>query len=1005
MIRYSSIRFAVLGGLALGSSLLGATEPLIPLPKIVVSEDATGLEDFAAREVRRYLYLRTGKLTEVSAASKAAPGQAGLIVVGRKDRPMIKDLVWDPAAKLSLATLKAQEFWLKTLLVKGRRVWVIAGGDDVGTLYAAYGFAEALGVRFYLHGDVIPDDRLDLPLPVLDDREMPLFDLRGIQPFHDFPEGPDWWNRDDYLSVMAQLPKLRMNFFGLHTYPEGRPNAEPTVWIGRPEETDERGRVSASYPSSYQNTLRGNWGYAPRKTSDFVFGAGQLFAEDGFGNDVMRGFVPRPEDDDGCNEVFNRAGEVLRDAFTFGRSLGIKTCVGTETPLVVPQAVQARLKAAGHDPRDGEVVREVYEGMFRRAAAAYPLDYYWLWTPEHWTWQGTKQTEVWDTLGDIGLAVAAAKRAEAPFQLATCGWVLGPEDDRAKFGRVLPPNVAVSCINRQVGMEPVDPAFQQVSGRGKWAIPWLEDDPALTSPQLWVGRMRRDAADARRYGCDGLFGIHWRTKAIAPNVSALAKAAWDQSSWNTQPLLPRATSIEPGAQGGQFAAFPDQTIAGADHETVYQTIRFDASTYNLPVPNGACRVQLKFCEPHHEEAGKRVFGVNIQGQRVVERLDIFERAGGNAALDLSFDYIVVTNGWLTIEFLPIIENPSIAGIVVEAGGRPWKINCGGPQYEDFLPDWPPTPASDLNFIAAGDFYLDWAAQSFGPEVAHRVAAILADRDGRLPRPSEWLQGPGGIKPDPRPWDLVRREYDFVERLEVLASEVRGRGNIDRFDYWLNTFQYLRAMGRLRCAWSEFTNAFQAVRSGPSAETKRTSAMEQVLPLRVQLVAQLREVYDHLLATVSTPGELGTVANWEQHILPGLIEKPGEELRDLMGRDLPSEAVLNPVYRGPTRLIVPTTRSSYSVAEPFALRLLLLSEQMPREGFVHWRKMGQGGFEKIPVEHVGRGVFQATFPMQATAGMSFEYYVEMTEVSGAKVRFPTTAPTLNQTLVRMPMPPR
>ena len=51
-------------------------------------------------------------------------------------------------------------------------------------------------------------------------------------------------------------------------------------------------------------------------------------------------------------------------------------------------------------------------------------------------------------------------------------------------------------------------------------------------PQLWAGRMRCDAADALQYGCTGLMGIHWRTRILAPNVSALAKAAWDQTGWN-----------------------------------------------------------------------------------------------------------------------------------------------------------------------------------------------------------------------------------------------------------------------------------------------------------------------------------------------------------------------------------------------------------------------------------------------------------------------------------------
>ena len=90
----------------------------------------------------------------------------------------------------------------------------------------------------------------------------------------------------------------------------------------------------------------------------------------------------------------------------------------------------------------------------------------------------------------------------------------------------------MSCINRNVGFAPVEAGFARVQGRPEWAIPWLEDDPALIIPQLWVGRMRRDAADALAYGCSGLLGIHWRTRILGPNVSALAKAAWDQKPWN-----------------------------------------------------------------------------------------------------------------------------------------------------------------------------------------------------------------------------------------------------------------------------------------------------------------------------------------------------------------------------------------------------------------------------------------------------------------------------------------
>jgi hypothetical protein len=361
---------------------------------ILSPRDASPLEGLAAREVRRYIYLRTQRLLPIISNPGAAQ-KADVILVARKDRALIKNAAAGASdVAVSLDGLSAQNYWLKTIPRSpvprpGHKVprasyqlLLLTGGDDLGTLYAAYRFAECLGIRFHLHGDVIPDEQANWTLPVLDERAAPLFALRGIQPFHDFPEGPDWWNRDDYLAIIAQLPKLRMNFIGLHTYPEGRPNAEPTVWIGLPQDAGSDTQVKFSYPSSYMNTLRGNWGYAPQRTSEFIFGSAQLFEREDYGPEVMFGAMPSPENPDICNRVFDRTANLLRDAFAFARQLGVKTCVGTETPLIVPKPVQERLKAMNKNPADLAVVQELYEGVFRRAARAYPLDYYWFWTPE-----------------------------------------------------------------------------------------------------------------------------------------------------------------------------------------------------------------------------------------------------------------------------------------------------------------------------------------------------------------------------------------------------------------------------------------------------------------------------------------------------------------------------------------------------------------------------------------------------------------------------------------------
>ena len=362
------------------------------VPGVFVARDATWHERAAAAEVRRYLYLTTGELPALREARSLSRIPAGAVAILEKSGPFARG--WsDAAAAAKLAALGPEDYWLKSVPAGSGRAVLVAGGSGPAVLYGAYQLAEKLGVRFSLEGDVVPDGKIAPPAFDLDETGRPLFAVRGIQPFHDFPEGPDWWTLENYKAVLSQLPKLRMNFFGLHTYPENpskekgaTPNAEPTVWIGRAEDFGPDGKTTAAYPASYQNTARGNWGYESKRTGDFHFGASLLFERDDFGNDVMDGLSPDPAGPAAENEVFDRAAAVFKDAFTLARRLGVKTCVGTETPLTVPAPVRQRLIASGRDPKDPAVVKDLYKAMFGRIAAAYPVDYYWFWTWEGWTW-------------------------------------------------------------------------------------------------------------------------------------------------------------------------------------------------------------------------------------------------------------------------------------------------------------------------------------------------------------------------------------------------------------------------------------------------------------------------------------------------------------------------------------------------------------------------------------------------------------------------------------------
>jgi len=162
---------------------------------IVSPSDATTAEYLAAQEVRRYVYLRTGKLLPIVRSDTNLPSKTPLIIVGQKDRPAIRRIT-DKNAELASSTdsLESQQYLIKTIVSRAssprfegetpstRQALLITGGDSIGTLYAAYRFAEHLGVRFYMHGDTIPDERIALAIPDLDEKGKPLFETRGGNP-------------------------------------------------------------------------------------------------------------------------------------------------------------------------------------------------------------------------------------------------------------------------------------------------------------------------------------------------------------------------------------------------------------------------------------------------------------------------------------------------------------------------------------------------------------------------------------------------------------------------------------------------------------------------------------------------------------------------------------------------------------------------------------------------------------------------------------------------------
>lgn len=959
---------------------------------IVHPKHATAQEVLAAREIRRYLYLRTEVLLPILACDDL-PSHTSGFAVARKG--------------------EGDDYRISTHHSSEGGKWIrVEGGCDGGVLYAAYRIAEHMGVRFALHGDIIPDQRISLHFPDIEETGVPRFALRGILPFHDFPEGPDWWNEDDYLGVIAQLPKLRLNFIGLHTYPEKHPahpryyNAEPGVWIGLPEDAgcQEDKRVRASYPARHFTTQSEVWGFTPRLTNEYSDGASSLYDRDDYGAAYMKGMTPWPHYDADENELFDRFGQLLQRAYGFAKKLGIRTCIGTEVPLTIPDKLQTRLSQAGYDPDDPAVASRLYEGIFTRILHTHELDYYWLWTPESWIWKGNTAQQATAVLREIQIAIEAACKLDTPFALATCGWVLGPQQDRAHYDDQLPDNISFACINPQFGLGTVDPAFAKITQRPKWAIPWLEDDPGMILPQLWVGRIRRDARDAAAYGCTGLMGIHWRTKIMDANITALAESGWNQAASKPEDGLEGKEATYPVecAIGGEpvvLAAFSDeQELSEA---SIYHTARRGADGYRLLQPAGDYQVvlHLRTVLSSEDPAILRliVYGhTEANGRSRVVDVSAWERR--NEPCVVTMPSVHVRNEELGILLQPIKGEACLCGIEIRGqttAGEAYQrfINCGGEAIDGFETDLPAVPRCERH-LPVFDFYLDWAQARFGSEAGEDIARLFASMDGQLPRPVVWETGPGStLVPDRSPWEWVSQGYAFVESFEALRDSIRGPGNLERYDYWLNQFRYLRCAARIGCEWGVYEEAEDLTNAADNIRVKRELARQLLLPIRMRLIGLLGEWNRLLLATVSTPGELGTVANVQQQAMYKLVNEAGLRLEGLLEEPLPPDAWPSSAYTGEPRIMVPTTRTLIGEEEPLHLTVLFLGVQ-PESASLHWKLLGTNRYDRIPLCHVARGVYRAAIP----AGQGdIEYYIE-DPVSG--LRYPATAGSMNQTVVRL-----
>lgn len=142
-------------------------------------------------------------------------------------------------------------------------------------------------------------------------------------------------------------------------------------------------------------------------------------------------------------------------------------------------------------------------------------------------------------------------------------------------------------------------------------------------------------------------------------------------------------------------------ISETAYPDVYQRVRFGSTWYyDIPVPEPAkYTVKLHFAELWHD-AGKRIFHVDLEDNRVLENFDIAAEVGRETALVKTFEGVAVVDGELSIDFSSVSDRAMVSAIEIFKTGETltvddpfagltplYRFNAGGDPVTTSGTDW------------------------------------------------------------------------------------------------------------------------------------------------------------------------------------------------------------------------------------------------------------------------------------------------------------------------------
>ncbi len=180
---------------------------------VIINENAPELERFAAEQLCDYLEKLFGIQTRPMSSMSEEAGT--LFLIGSLDT---ETAVQGTTEENQSPSISEQGFILRRVQCQGCPSLMVRGGSPRATLWAVYELVEHWGVRYLLHGDVLPPLG-KFYLPDVDIVMEPTLSIRQWRVINDFACGPEAWGMGDYRLVLDQLVKLKFNRILLSVWP------------------------------------------------------------------------------------------------------------------------------------------------------------------------------------------------------------------------------------------------------------------------------------------------------------------------------------------------------------------------------------------------------------------------------------------------------------------------------------------------------------------------------------------------------------------------------------------------------------------------------------------------------------------------------------------------------------------------------------------------------------------------------------------------------------------